>query len=93
MTRQLSVGEAREQISHLAEQFERDKAAHLAPEPITATRYGKPIFTILPHELDEAIIETLEVLSDQEQMQAHVPDNYQQARSSSSMRLPQGSAM
>lgn len=70
MERQLSIGEAREQFTRLADQFEREREAHVNPEPITVTRHGKPVFTIVPQELYEAIIETLEVMGDEELMVA-----------------------
>lgn len=68
MERTLSIAEAREQLTRLADQFEQDQEQHAKTEPITVTRYGKPILTIMPHDLYEAIIETLEVMSDPELM-------------------------
>ncbi len=59
-----SISEIREQITRLPEYFERK------PEVVTVTRHGKPIMAILPWELYESIIETLEVLGDDELMAA-----------------------
>ncbi len=59
-----SISEIREQITHLPEYFEQK------PEMITVTRHGKPIMAILPWALYESIMETLEVLGDDELMAA-----------------------
>src|SRR5260370_38720206 len=59
-----SISEIREQITHLPEYFEQE------PEAVTVTRHGKPIMAILPWELYESIMETLEVLGDDELMAA-----------------------
>jgi len=59
-----SISEIREQITRLPEQFEQD------PEAITVTRHGKPVMAILPWELYESIMETLEIMSDAELMAA-----------------------
>jgi antitoxin YefM len=60
-----SMSEIREQITHLPEQFEQDPA-----EAITVTRHGKPVMAILPWELYESIMETLEIMGDAELMAA-----------------------
>src|SRR6266536_3966188 len=59
-----SISEIREQITRLPEQFEEE------PEAITVTRHGKPIMAILPWELYESIMETLEIMGDAELMAA-----------------------
>jgi antitoxin YefM len=59
-----SISEIREQITRLPERFDRE------PEAIAVTRHGKPVMAILPWELYESIIETLEVLGDPELMAA-----------------------
>jgi|SRR6266581_6761690 len=59
-----SISEIREQITRLPEQFEEE------PEAITVTRHGKPIMAILPWELYESIMETLEIMGDEELMAA-----------------------
>lgn len=59
-----SISEIREQITRLPEYFEQE------PEAVTVTRHGKPIMAILPWELYESIMETLEVLGDEELMAA-----------------------
>ena len=59
-----SILEIRELITRLPEHFEQK------PEMITVTRHGKPIMAILPWELYESIMETIEVLGDEELMAA-----------------------
>lgn len=59
-----SISEIREQITRLPEQFEKE------PEAVTVTRHGKPVMAILPWELYESIMETLEIMGDAELMAA-----------------------
>ena len=59
-----SISEIREEITRLPEHFVHE------PEAITVTRHGKPVMAILPWELYEALIETLEVMGDAELMTA-----------------------
>lgn len=59
-----SMSEIREQITRLPEQFEQE------PEAVTVTRHGKPVMAILPWELYESIMETLEMMGDTELMAA-----------------------
>ncbi len=59
-----SISEIREQITRLPERFEQE------PRAVAVTRHGKPVMAILPWELYESIIETLEVMSDAELMAA-----------------------
>ncbi len=61
-----SISEIREQINRLAEQFEHEPEA----VTVTVTRHGKPIMAILPWELYESIMETLEIMGDAELMAA-----------------------
>ena len=57
-----SISEIREGITRLPEHFDQE------PEAIAVTRHGKPVMAILPWELYESLIETLEVMSDAELM-------------------------
>jgi antitoxin YefM len=59
-----SISEIREQITRLPEKFEQE------PEAVTVTRHGKPVMAILPWELYESIMETLEIMGDAELMAA-----------------------
>lgn len=66
-----SISEIREAITRLPEQFEEE------PDVVTVTRHGKPVMTILPtsayetmRETIDSLLETLEVLKDEELMAA-----------------------
>jgi len=62
--------EAREQLTRLPEMFAQELESHGEIETITVTRHGKPVLAILPWELYESIIETMEILGDEEMMAA-----------------------
>jgi antitoxin YefM len=64
MTTTLSIVEARERLTRLPEQLDQEQGA------IVVTRRGKPVLAILPWDLYESIMETLEILGDEEQMAA-----------------------
>lgn len=64
----LSIVEAREQLTRLPEQFERELETHRNISAIKVTRHNKPVLAILPWEFYESIVETLEILGDEEQM-------------------------
>ena len=66
----LSMVEARDQLTRLPEKFEQMLEQHDAMPVIEVTRRNKPVLAILPWELFESILETLEVLEDDEQMLA-----------------------
>ena len=59
-----SISEIREEITRLPERFDQE------PEVVTVTRDGKPVMAILPWELYESIIETIEIMGDAELMAA-----------------------
>lgn len=59
-----TISEIREAITRLPEQFDE------APEAVAITRHGKPVMAILPWDLYESIIETMEILGDAELMAA-----------------------
>jgi prevent-host-death family protein len=59
----LPITEARDELTTLPDKL------HETHETVTVTRRGKPVLAILPWEEYEALVETLEVLSDEEQMQ------------------------
>jgi PHD/YefM family antitoxin component YafN of YafNO toxin-antitoxin module len=58
--------EARKHLTTLPEEFEHE------PElgAVAVTRRGKPVLAVMPWELYEAVIETLEIMGDEEQMKA-----------------------
>ena len=67
----LSISEAQKELTRLPEQFEEGQ------EAVTVTRYGKPVMAILPYdtyksllEAIDALLETLEILKDEELMAA-----------------------
>ena len=74
----LSISEVQKEIMRLPDQFEQEL------EAVTVTRYGKPVMTILPsdtyktlretidklQEEIEGLLETLEILKDEETMTA-----------------------
>ena len=59
----LPITQARDELTTLPDKL------HGTHETVTVTRRGKPVLAILPWEEYEALVETLEVLSDEEQMQ------------------------
>jgi len=74
----LSISDAQKELTRLPDQFEQE------PEAVTITRYGKPVMTLLPFEAYthllktisrlqeevEALQETLEIVQDEETMEA-----------------------
>lgn len=66
----LSMAEVREQITRLPEMFAHELETQHEVEAVTVTRHGKPVLAILPWELYESLIETMEILGDEEQMAA-----------------------
>lgn len=66
MARTMPIIEARNQLTSLPEQFGQDSE----PEAVAVTRRGKPVLAILPWDLYEAILETLEILGDDSLMPA-----------------------
>jgi antitoxin YefM len=60
----LTITEARERLTHLPEELGE------AHEALAITRHGEPVLAVLPWELYEALMETLEVLGDADQMAA-----------------------
>ncbi len=64
MPKDISITEARQEITALPERLAKE------PGAVAVTRRGKPVLAIMPWDLYESIIETLEILSDEEQMKA-----------------------
>jgi prevent-host-death family protein len=56
---ELTISRARQELLDLPE-----KLARLPERAITVTRRGHPVLAIMPWELYESLVETLEVLSD-----------------------------
>lgn len=66
----LSIAEARDRLTQLPEELNRMVKEEEGPPAVKVTRRNKPVLAILPWELYESILETLEVLNDDEQMLA-----------------------
>ena len=66
MTQTLSIMEARAKLTALPGEFERN------PETgaITVTRRGKPVLAVMPWDLYDSLIETIEILGDEELMKS-----------------------
>lgn len=66
MTETLSMMEARAKLTGLPEEFQRN------PETgaVTVTRRGKPVLAVMPWELYDSMVETLEILSDEKLIKA-----------------------
>ena len=66
MHKSLSITEARNKLTELPEKFFKEPDG----EAIAITRRGTPVMAILSWELYESILETLEVISDPDLMDA-----------------------
>lgn len=66
MPKTMQMIEARNKLTSLPEQFEREPDTGA----IAVTRRGKPVLAIMPWDLYEAIVETLEIVGDEELMAA-----------------------
>jgi antitoxin YefM len=63
MVKDIPITTARHELTSLPERLEKD------PGAVTITRRGKPVLAVLPWEMYETLLETLEVLGDQELME------------------------
>ena len=64
MTLTMAIKDIRKNISRLPEQLSQDPESGA----VTVTRRGKPVLAVLSWDLYEAIMETLEVMGDDELM-------------------------
>ena len=64
MLKDIPITEARHEITSLPERLAK------TPGAIAVTRRGKPVLAIMPWDLYESIVETLEILGDQDLMSA-----------------------
>ena len=64
MHRQLPMTQARHELTSLPERLAEE------PGAVAVTRRGEPVLAILPWDLYESLLETLEVLSDDDLMVA-----------------------
>lgn len=66
MTKTLSITQVRSQLLQLAEALNRPPVENT----VTVTKRGKPVLAVLPWEFYESLVETLEILGDEETMRA-----------------------
>ena len=64
MTKDIPITEARHELTSLPERLADQQGA------VAITRRGKPVLAIMPWELYESIVETLEIMADQDLMAA-----------------------
>lgn len=64
MGRTLSISEARNNLTSLPARFVRE------PEAIEITQRGKPVMALLPWDLYESLVETIDVMADAGLMRA-----------------------
>ena len=69
----LPITEAREELTSLPDQL------HETHETVTVTRRGKPVLAILSWEEYEALVETLDIMSD-ERLMASLRQSIREAR-------------
>ncbi|THB63516.1 MAG: type II toxin-antitoxin system Phd/YefM family antitoxin [Desulfovibrio sp.] len=62
MERTMNISEARNKLTSLSSDLVRDR------ETLAITKRGKPVLALMPWELYESLLETMEVMSDPEQM-------------------------
>ena len=64
MVKDIPITTARHELTSLPERLEQD------PTAVAITRRGKPVLAVLPWEMYEALVETIEILGDAELMTA-----------------------
>ncbi len=64
MENHIPITIVRKELTSLPERLSKDS------EAITVTRHGKPVLAILPWNLYDAIVETLEILGNEDTMKA-----------------------
>lgn len=64
MNRSIPIIEARNKLTTLPEEFEREPDMGA----VTVTRRGKPVLAIMPWDLYESLVETLEIMGDEKMM-------------------------
>jgi antitoxin YefM len=64
--RSIPITEARSQLSRLPEELGYEEA----PEAIAITRRGRPVLAVLPWDFYDGLVETLDILSDEQLMAA-----------------------
>lgn len=64
MLKDIPITTARHELTSLPERLEKD------PSAVAITRRGRPVLAVLPWEMYETLLETLEVLGDPDLMEA-----------------------
>ena len=64
--RAIPITQARHELSRLPEEFAADDAS----DAVAITRRGKPVLAVLPWDLYDSLVETLEILGDEDLMAA-----------------------
>ena len=62
MLKDIPITEARHELTSLPERFAKE------PGAVAVTRRGKPVLAIMPWELYESLVETLEIMGDKDLM-------------------------
>ena len=62
MRKEVSITEARNQLTALPDRLAKERCE------VVITRHGEPVLALLPWETYEAIVETLEIMADEELM-------------------------
>ena len=63
MPKDISITEARQELTSLPKRLAKE------PSAVRVTRRGKPVLAILPWDLYESIMETLEIMGDENLME------------------------
>ena len=66
VTRTMPIAQAREKLTRLPEELEQEPETGV----VAVTRRGKPVLAIMSWELCESIVETLEIMGDEDLMGA-----------------------
>jgi len=64
MARTLSISEVRNNLTRFPERLKHD------PEPVEITQRGKPVMALMSWDLFESLVETMEVMADEEAIKA-----------------------
>jgi antitoxin YefM len=60
MPKTMTISKARQELTALPDQLTKE------PQTIAITRRGQPVLALIPWEMYESIVETLEILGDEE---------------------------
>jgi prevent-host-death family protein len=66
MTETMTITKARAELMGIPKKLKRGKE----PTTLAITQHGKPVLAVLPWELYEGLMETLEILGDEEAMRS-----------------------